>query len=95
MNASEDDLTLKILHTADWHLGLRFPAFDDADQIKLTRARLEVIDRILSAAEKHNVDAVLCAGDQFDNPDPERDWWEGLIKTFQHWTAPRPVFLLR
>ncbi len=34
----EEDMALKILHTADWHLGLRFPAFDEADQLKLTRA---------------------------------------------------------
>lgn len=91
----EEDMALKILHTADWHLGLRFPAFDDADQFKLTRARLEVVDRILGEAETFGVDAVLCAGDLFDEPSPDSEWWNGLLKLFnkRQW-ADRPVFLL-
>ncbi|MBK7859960.1 MAG: hypothetical protein IPJ65_15315 [Archangiaceae bacterium] len=52
---------LKLLHTADWHLGRRFRAFSEEASIKLSRARLEVIDRIFSEAERHQVDAVLCA----------------------------------
>jgi hypothetical protein len=42
-----DDVALKLLHTADWHLGRRFAGFDEADRITLSRARLDVIDRIL------------------------------------------------
>ncbi len=53
---------LKLLHTADWHLGRRFPTFPEADELKLTRARLEVVDEILGKAEYYGVDAVLCAG---------------------------------
>jgi DNA repair exonuclease SbcCD nuclease subunit len=89
----DDELVLKILHTADWHLGLRFPAFDEADELKLTRARLDAIDRILAAAASYSVDAVLCAGDQFDDPDPKPEWWSGLIAAFRR-AVPRPVFLL-
>lgn len=93
---SEDDAVLKILHTADWHLGLRFGRFDREVQPKLTRARLEVIDRILLTAERHGVNAVLCAGDLFDEPCPAQDWWENLAKCFQkrRWGPERPVFLL-
>lgn len=95
MTEVEDDVALKLLHTADWHLGRRFPTFKEADQPKLTRARLDVVDRILNVAEANQVDAVLCAGDLFDTPDPERDWWEGLAKKLHKraWTN-RPVFLL-
>lgn len=76
----EGDVALKILHTADWHLGKRFVNFPEVDRQKLTRARLEVIDRILDVAEHNTVDAVLCAGDLFDEPHPERMWWEGLAE---------------
>lgn len=95
MSEGEDDVALRILHTADWHLGRRFPSFKEADQPKLTRARLDVVDRILNVAEHSQVDAVLCAGDLFDTPDPERDWWEELAKKLSKraWTN-RPVFLL-
>lgn len=86
---------LKLLHTADWHLGMGFGQFDEDAQRKLTRARLEVVDRILGLADQYGVDAVLCAGDLFDTHDPGREWWEGLLRTFARragWT--RPVLLL-
>lgn len=95
MELREDEVALTLLHTADWHLGARFPSFEEADRIKLTRARLDVIDRILSVAENNRVNAVLCAGDLFDEPTPERDWWQGLAKRLgkRKW-KDRPVFLL-
>src|ERR1035438_9540502 len=79
----EQDVALKILHTADWHLGLRFPSFGDEDRTKLTRARIEAVDRLLGTAESYSVNAVLCAGDLFDSPAPDEHWWKGLIKLFQ------------
>ncbi|MCG8419572.1 MAG: DNA repair exonuclease [Proteobacteria bacterium] len=93
----EQDVALKLLHTADWHLGKRFPSFDELDQKLLTRARLEVIDSILGQAQRHTVHAVLCAGDLFEDPDPGREWWEGLARRFStvaDWPETRPVFLL-
>jgi DNA repair exonuclease SbcCD nuclease subunit len=91
----EDAVALKIIHTADWHLGMTFPAFGPDARLRLTRARLEVVDRILGLAERHGAHAVLCAGDLFDDPDPPRQWWEGLADKLRarDWSA-RPVFLL-
>lgn len=91
----EDEVALKVLHTADWHLGKRFVNFAEADRPKLTRARLDVIDRILNVAEQSTVDAVLCAGDLFDEPSPEAMWWEGLAEKLSKriWQG-RPVILL-
>ncbi|MBK7078084.1 MAG: metallophosphoesterase [Myxococcales bacterium] len=87
-------MALKLLHTADWHLGRRFPSFPEADEQKLTRARLDVLDKILRVAEQRAVDAVLCAGDLFDEPSPEREWWEPVAKKLAAWHARIPVFLL-
>jgi DNA repair exonuclease SbcCD nuclease subunit len=91
----EGDVALKLVHTADWHLGAVFPSFDELARQQLSRARLSVIDRILGLAERHQAQAVLCAGDLFDDPDPGAEWWEGLARKFQQraWTD-RPVFLL-
>jgi DNA repair exonuclease SbcCD nuclease subunit len=90
-----DDLALKLVHTADWHLGMTFPSFAPESRLRLTRARLEVVDRVLGLAERHSAHAVLCAGDLFDDPDPQREWWEGLAKKLQarRWSG-RPLFLL-
>lgn len=92
---AEDEVALKVLHTADWHLGKRFVSFADADRTKLTRARLDVIDRILNVAEQSTVDAVLCAGDLFDEPSPDSMWWQGLAEKLskRNWKG-RPVILL-
>ncbi len=93
--AGEGLVALKLVHTADWHLGMTFPSFDADARLRLSRARLEVVDRILGLAERHTVHAVLCAGDLFDDPDPPREWWEGLSRKLQarRWVG-RPLFLL-
>jgi len=86
---------LKLLHTADWHLGRRFPAFPEEAQKKLSRARMNVIATILDVARRNAVHAVLCAGDLFDDPAPGADFWEGLAKTFRDHPPPHvPVFLV-
>jgi DNA repair exonuclease SbcCD nuclease subunit len=89
------EVALKILHTADWHLGRAFPSFAEADETKLTRARIDAVDRVLGLAESFGVNAVLCAGDLFDDPAPAESWWRGLLRLFErrNW-RDRPVFLL-
>ncbi len=87
-------MALTLLHTADWHLGRRFPAFGREQELRLTRARLEVVGRILDLAESRNVDAVLCAGDLFDSPNPDEEWWDGVLKEFTRRNWQRPVVLL-
>ena len=89
------DVALKLLHTADWHLGRRFPMFTEDQELRLTRARREVVSRILDLAESRGVDAVLCAGDLFDDPSPKKEWWSAVLDDFRSrssWT--RPVILL-
>jgi len=87
-------MALKLLHTADWHLGRRFPSFSHEQELRLTRARLEVVGRILDLAESRGVDAVLCAGDLFDSPVPEPEWWQGVQRELERRKWSRPVLLL-
>jgi DNA repair exonuclease SbcCD nuclease subunit len=91
----EDDVALTIVHTADWHLGKTFPGFSQVDQETLSRARLSVIDRILAVAENRLADAILCAGDLFDDATPAEIWWRPLAEKLANrkWT-PRPIILL-
>ena len=94
-DSEEEDVALKILHTADWHLGKAFSSFPEGDRTKLSRARLDVIDNILNVAEAHSVDAVLCAGDLFDEPEPGESWWRGLAEKLNRrkWSN-RPLVML-
>src|SRR5580698_219010 len=88
------DVVLKLLHTADWHLGRRFPSFPEEGQKKLSRARMDVIARILDVARRNAVNAVLCVGDIFDDPDPAPDFWDGLAKTFRNHPGQHPPLFL-
>jgi len=86
---------LKLLHTADWHLGRRFPSFPSEGQKKLSRARMDVVQKILEVARRNAVHAILCVGDIFDDPDPAEDFWQGLAKIFRaHPGANPPLFLV-
>jgi DNA repair exonuclease SbcCD nuclease subunit len=89
-----DDIMLKLVHTADWHLGRQFRSFPEDGALKLSRARLEVLDRILLTADRYAVDAVLCAGDLFDEPNPLAEWWEQAAARLGKCPSARPVFLL-
>src|SRR6266403_711336 len=90
-----EDVVLRILHTADWHLGRRFPSFPEEAQKKLSRARMDVINKILDLGRRNTVNAILCAGDLFDDPTPSEDFWEGLAKTLRDHPGPHvPTFLV-
>ena len=85
---------LKLLHTADWHLGRRFPSFPSEGQKKLSRARMDVVQKILEVARRNAVHAILCVGDIFDDPDPAEDFWQGLAKIFRAHPGPNPPLFL-
>src|SRR5579871_3631351 len=88
------EVVVRLLHTADWHLGRRFLSFPEEGQKKLSRARMDVVPRILDVARRNAVNAVLCVGDIFDDPEPAQDFWEGLTKTFQAHAGPHPPLFL-
>jgi DNA repair exonuclease SbcCD nuclease subunit len=93
--SGEDDVAFRLLHTADWHLGKRFPSFDESAEKDLRRARLDVLSEVFAAATRSVADAVLCAGDLFDEPNPSPDWWRGLLDILRRLPAGfPPVFLL-
>lgn len=69
--------------------------FPEEAQKKLTRARLDVVSRVLNAARRQSVHAILCAGDIFDDPTPVQDFWEGLLKLLRDQTPPpAPLFFV-
>jgi DNA repair exonuclease SbcCD nuclease subunit len=52
------------------------------------------VGRILDLARRQRVDAVLRAGDLFDDPSPAPDFWAGLARIFQEHPLDVPVFLV-
>ncbi|MGF6727104.1 DNA repair exonuclease SbcCD nuclease subunit [Paraburkholderia sp. GAS41] len=56
----------RFLHTADWQIGTQFGQFDAEEAAHLAEARFETVRRIATEAATRRVDAVLVAGDVFD-----------------------------
>src|SRR6202048_5533845 len=81
--AESGERVLRLLHTADWHLGRRFPSFPEEAQKKLSRARMDVVATILDVARRNSVDAVLCGGDIFGAPQTAPVFCGGLAREVQ------------
>jgi DNA repair exonuclease SbcCD nuclease subunit len=63
-------MTIRLLHTADWHLGHAFASFGEAAGRRRDEQR-QAIERLAALAIETAADAVLLAGDLFDSAKPE------------------------
>ena len=81
---------MKILHTADWHLGKRLDSFYRLEEQKL------VLNEICEIADEQAVDAIIVAGDLFDAFNPPVEAIELLYKTLKRLTnnGKRPVIAI-
>lgn len=81
---------LKILHTADWHLGKRL------DSISRMEEQLNVLNEICEIADSENVDLVLIAGDLFDTFNPPVEAVELFYKVLKRLAknGKRPVIAI-
>jgi DNA repair protein SbcD/Mre11 len=68
---------MKILHTADWHLGKRLNNFSRLEE------QADVLDEICRIADSESVDAVLIAGDLFDTFNPPTEAIDLFYKTLK------------
>ena len=78
---------MKVLHTADWHLGKRLDNFSRLEE------QINVMNEIVQIAEQENVDLVLIAGDLFDTFNPGVEAVELFYKTLKRLSnnGKRPV----
>lgn len=81
---------MKILHTADWHLGKRLDRFSRLEE------QILVMDEIVQIADEQNVDVILIAGDLFDNFNPSVEAIELFYKTLKRLSlnGKRPVIAI-
>lgn len=81
---------LKILHTADWHLGKRLQEYSRIEEQK------RVLDEICQIADQEAVDLILLAGDIFDSFNPSHEAVELLYKTLRRLsnTGTRPILAI-
>lgn len=81
---------MKILHTADWHLGKRLDRFSRLEE------QILVMEEITKIADDEDIDLVLVAGDLFDNFNPGVDAVELFYKTLKRLSlnGRRPVIAI-
>lgn len=81
---------MKLLHTADWHLGKRLQEYSRLEEQKL------VLDEICQIADREEVDLVLLAGDIFDSFNPAHEAVELLYKTLRRLSknGTRPILAI-
>lgn len=58
---------MKIIHTADWHLGQTFYGYDRSCEHAV------FLDWLCNTIKKHGTELLLIAGDIFDNPNPSAE----------------------
>jgi DNA repair protein SbcD/Mre11 len=82
---------MKILHTADWHLGKRLD-----NHVSRHEEQVAVLNEIVDIADRENVDVVLIAGDLFDNFTPSVESSELLYSSCKRLTnnGLRPVIAI-
>lgn len=71
---------MRILHTADWHLGKRLDFFNRHEE------QVELMAEICEIAEAYRVDLVIVAGDLFDAFNPSVSSTELLYRTLKKLT---------
>lgn len=81
---------MKILHTADWHLGKRLDRFTRLEE------QQQVMEEIVAIADQQQVELVLVAGDLFDTFNPGTDAIELFYKTMKQLSknGHRPVIAI-
>ncbi|OAB29393.1 Exodeoxyribonuclease I subunit D [Flavobacterium fryxellicola] len=81
---------MKILHTADWHLGKKLDHFSRFEEQK------KVMNEICAIADVQNADVVIVAGDLFDTFNPPVEAVDLLYKTLKKLTnnGKRPVIAI-
>jgi DNA repair protein SbcD/Mre11 len=81
---------MKILHTADWHLGKRL------DAVSRHQEQVVVLEEICAIADAEDVDAVVIAGDLFDTYNPPTESIDLFYKICKRLTnnGLRPVIAI-
>lgn len=81
---------MRILHTADWHLGKKLDFFSRIEEQK------EVLDEICQIADREEVDLVVVSGDLYDTFNPPVEATELLYRTLKRLSknGKRPVIAI-
>ena len=75
---------MKILHTADWHLGQTFYEYDRREE------HLHFLEWLKQQIKRHEIDVLLIAGDIFDSPNPSAESQRVYYRFLREVTSENP-----
>ncbi|MGL5045184.1 MAG: metallophosphoesterase family protein, partial [Plesiomonas sp.] len=75
---------LKIVHTADWHLGHHLHGYDRCAEHQA------FLDWLQATLLREQADVLLVAGDLFDSANPPASAWQMLYRFLAHITRKMP-----
>ena len=90
--SSATDNTVRILHTSDWQLGMKRAFLGKEGQARFDEARLAAVERLFTVAADRECDAIVVAGDVFDDNLLDRQVYRRAMDVLAD--APCPVYLL-
>ncbi len=79
---------MRILHTADWHVGKKLGRLDRQQEAEA------VLDELVAIADASDVDVVLVAGDLFDRAGPPLDTMKLVLETLVRLANGRQVVVV-
>ncbi len=82
----------RFLHTSDWQLGMKRWFLHGEAASRYAQARLDVIDTLFNLAKTKNCEAIVVAGDVFDDNLIDATTWQRSLEILRH--TPLPLYLL-
>ena len=85
---------MKLIHSADWQVGMTFHGFKEKSRIMMEDDRLEVIESMGDYAnkEQNSIDFVLVCGDMFETPRISESLVKKTFKKIER--IKKPVYVL-
>ncbi len=83
---------VKFLHTADWHLGIKYKQLGDKAQ-QARNIRLKTVEKLVKNGQEENVDFILISGDLFDSNQVDRSLLTAVSRIFSE-ISPTPIYIL-
>ncbi len=79
---------LRLLHSADWHLGTPFRSLPEENREQLSKIQLDIPQRMAEICQREGCDLVLLSGDLFDTPTPDGWSVEALRRGLERCAVP-------
>jgi len=78
----------RVLHTADWQLGMTRHLLAGEAEARFRQTRIDVVARMAELAEERSCDAVVVAGDVFDTNQVDRTTLARALEALRRFTVP-------